>query len=157
MGVIAYKIVDFSGTPISFTYEFECGTFDLADDAGGLDGWVEVSRDCDHWPATRQTLTPFASGNKNASAFLTNFDGRIRFRKYFPNTSDGEIDVLDLSDMNGGRVPSLVWVDVYQNGKQLPTLEVCTVDYDTAELTIAAEWRVPGAAYEVIFHDNLAT
>lgn len=156
MGVLAYKIVDLGGGNVaSFKQEFECGVFDLADESGGLDGWVEIARDCDRWPSTRRTLTPYASGNKGASDFISTFDDKIRFRKYFPNTTDAELDVLDLSDMNGGVLPAMVWIDLYQNGKQIPTPEACTVDYDTAELTILAEWRVPGAAYEVIFQSQL--
>lgn len=157
MGVLAYKIVDFGGGDVvTLTNEFECGSFDLADENSGLDGWVEISRDCDHWPATRRTLTPYASGNRGSSALLTNFDDRIKFQKYFANTSDSVLDVLDLSDMNGGFLPSLLWFVVHQNGKRLVEPNAYTVDYDTKELTIAAALQVPGAAYHVEFHAPLA-
>lgn len=149
MGVIAGKIV--SG--VKFIIEFECGTFDLAADSGGLDGWTEVSRDCDHWPATRRRLTPYASGPKDQSAIIFDFNDRIGHRKYFSTTDDTIRDVLDMSDINGGFLPTqpCVWMTVLQNMVREIPCEGYTIDYSTAEITILEEWRVPGAAYQVRF------
>lgn len=153
MGVIAYKI----SSGVTFRYEFECGTFDLASDSGGLDGWTEIARDCDHWPSTRRTLTPYASGNKGASDIVIDFNERIGHHKYIETTDDTMRDVLDLSDINGGQLPTTpcAWMQVIQNGKKLPC-SAYTVDYTTAEITIVEAWRVPGASYEVIFYAPLA-
>ena len=149
MGVIA-QYIDSGGAV--FKFEFECGTFDLADENSGLDGWEEIARDCDHWPATRVRLTPYASGPKGVSDALFDFRERVKFRKYFPMTEDTEVSTLDLSDVNGGKLPSnpCAWIDVLQNGKSIPC-EGWEVDYTTAIITINSEWLVPGAAYEVKF------
>ena len=153
MGVIAGKIIDFSGTPIKFAFEFECGSFDLAEENGGLDGWVEINRDCDHWPATRRTLNPYASGPKGSSDIIFDWSDRLMHRKYFPNDTDVVFDVLDMSDVNGGYLPSnpCANMTVLQNMVRKIPCEGYTVDNVLSEITILDEWRVPGASYEVVF------
>jgi hypothetical protein len=155
MGVLAIKTI--SGVVLKF--EFECGTFDLAQENGGLDGWVEISRDCDRWPATRTTLTPYASGNKAQSKFLYDFSERVGHRKYFPHSGDDIIETLDMSDVNGGKLPSTpcVWMTIMQNMVRKIPCEAYTIDYTTSIITIAEEWRVPGASYEVTFFAPVAT
>lgn len=149
MGVIA-QYIDPGGAV--FKFEFECGTFDLADENSGLDGWEEIARDCDHWPATRRRLNYYASGPKSLSDAIFNFSERVRFRKYFETTDDTVRDVLSLTDVNGGKLPTnpCAWIEVYQNGKSLPC-EGWSVDYTAKTITISEAWRVPGAAYEVKF------
>jgi len=147
--VIAYKII--GGTAI--TRNWECGTFDLLQESSPGNGWVEISRDCDAWPQRRWSLYPYASGNNGQGSIAPpagNFT--IKFRKYFPNTEDDTVSVLDMSDINAGILPSSpcthLWV--IQNGKPLPC-EAYTIDYGTSEIAISSAWQAPGMSYEVRF------
>jgi hypothetical protein len=101
--VIAYKIIG----GIAITRNWECGTFDLLQESSPGNGWVEISRDCDAWPQRRWNLYPYASGNNGQGSIAPpagNFT--IKFRKYFPNTEDDTVSVLDMSDINAGILPS---------------------------------------------------
>jgi hypothetical protein len=150
MGVIAIKTI--TGSPdYQIQREWECGSFDLLQDSDPGNGWTELSRDCDQWPQGRRTLYPYASGN-NGSGAATNPPLFATFRKYFPETTDAEVDELDFSDVNAGVLPSAPCqsLRLYQNGKKLPC-EAYSIDYGTAIVTISAGWMVPGASYEVDF------
>lgn len=147
MAVRAYKIV--SGYRLEYT--FECGQFDLANENGA--GWTEIWRDCDLGARARRTLYPYASGLKGVADIDVNIAGsRLRHRKYFPSSDDSFTDTLDLSDTNSGQLPLdyCTWFEMYQNGKKIPC-EAFTVNFGTAVVTINEAWRVPGAAYEILF------
>lgn len=147
MAVRAYKIV--SGYPIEYT--FECGQFDAMQANGA--GWTEIWRDCSIGGRLRRTLYPYASGLLGYADLNVNIsNSRQRHQKYFQETGDAWASSLDLSDVNGGFLPldPCSYIEVYQNGKKLPCSAI-TVNYSTSTITIASEWLVPGASYEVLF------
>ena len=147
MAVKAYKVI--SGKKVEAL--FECAYFDSMQLGGG--GWTEIWRDCDQYTQKRRTLWPFASGPKSyLDLEVAVADTRLKHRKYFPSDDDNWTSELDLSDVNSGVLPSdgCIWMEVWQNGKKLPC-EAYTVDFGTAIVTINEAWRVPGAAYEVLF------
>ena len=150
---MAYKIINVSGTDVRVEHAFNCGQFDkMAEDQPG-NGWVEIWRDCDLMIPDRQTLIPYASGPKG----VVNADVKIadtRLRHYFNSdgTDDAFTATLDLSGVNGGILPAdhCTYMDLYQNGKLLPC-QAYTVNHTTSLVTIATEWRVPGATYTIKF------
>lgn len=145
MAVRAYATI--SGFTIEHT--FECGQFDLMLENGNAEGWVEIWRDCDLATNQRRRLWPYASGLKGTADIDITLPDRARARKYFQAVDDTFTDVLDMStDFDTLPSDPCVWIEIYQNGKRLPC-ESYTVDYDTLEITINTEWRVPGASYEV--------
>lgn len=149
MGVLASKII--GGTAV--LRNWECGNFDLMQANNPANGWTVISRDCDAWPKRRWTLYPYASGNNGqGQAGPPGGALTVKFRKYFQTLTDTTRETLDMSDINGGLLPSApcthLWV--IQNGKPLPC-EGYTIDFDTALITILEDWRAPGASYEVRF------
>ncbi len=150
MGVIATKVL--SGLQLS--YEFECSEFDNMVANATTDGWAEVSRDCDHRPEKRTWEGyPYASKATNTGPVKAQTVAPgARVYKRFDADEDEIITVLDLSDMNGGLLPSdaCALYDIYQNGQRLD----CTlweIDFDTALLTIGADRQAPGVNYVVLF------
>ncbi len=152
MAVTAYKII---ALPSEHTVqrEWECGTFDLMNDTDPGNGWVELSRDCDAWRQQRRTLVPFASGN-NGLGQVTNpyIPAMLRFYKPFIAAENEIITELDLSDINGGVLPSdlCAYFDLSQNGKEIPCTAL-TADYGTSIVAIDPLWQVMGANYYVKF------
>ena len=146
MAVVTYKIID----GITVQRQWECGQYDLLQETSPGNGWIEISRDCDAWMPSRWTLYPYASGN-NGKYLATPIVGAVplKFRKYFPNDTDDTITELDISDVNGGVMPSdmcsYFWC--IQNGKPLPC-EALTWDSSIGKVYISSAWQVPGAAYE---------
>lgn len=148
MAVLAYKVI--SGVTVQ--KQFECGTFDLLQETSPGNGWIEISRDCDVWLPSRWSLYPYASGNNGGYFSTTNGAVVPEFVKYFPNETDDAITELDLSDINGGLMPSnpAARMNVYQSGKKLPYVAL-TYDNDNSKVLISTAWQVPGAAYEVVY------
>lgn len=131
MGVQARKII---ALPVEHVIErnFECGTFDLLQESQPGNGWVEVWRDCDAWPKTRRTLYPYASGNNGLAISSPPQPAPAPFEKYFAATESEALFEFDLSDTNGGALPSnKTQIDVYQNGKWIPR-RAFSVDYTTS-------------------------
>ncbi len=151
MGVIATKIL--SGYQLIF--EFDCSNFDNMVANGTTDGWEEVSRDCDHKPPSREwDGYPFSSKSTNTSEInlATNVGSGARVYKRFDADEDEVLTELDLSDMNGGILPTNVCAmyDVYQNGNRL-SCTLWEIDFDTKLLAIGTDRQAPGVNYEVLF------
>jgi len=132
-------------------HTFECGQFDVIQ-ANNPGVWTEIWRDCDLGTKNRRTLWPYASGIKGVVDANANMQLRGRHWKYFPSSNDDFTATLDMSDVNCGQLPTdpCAWVEILQNGKKLPC-SAFTINFVTSIITILAEWRVPGAAYEVLF------
>ncbi len=152
MAVRASRSITEGSDTFTIYHTFECGAFDLiAENNPGI--WTEIWRDCDLGTKNWRKLWPYASGKKGVVDVEVNISGtRQRHRAYTQPGDDSFVSTLDLSGVNGGVLPPnpCVWMDLYQNGKKLPC-EAFTLNYSTAIITILEEWRVPGAAYEVLF------